>query len=75
MGYFKENGIDNVSLLTSLNKCGLNTNRYNIIDFSYEDTMVFSDEYIEKGIQFIKNNLPCTTITILTLSGYIFFII
>lgn len=62
MGYFKENGIDNVSLLTSLKKCDLNTNRYNVIDFSYKDTMVFSEEYIEKGIQFIKNNLPCTLI-------------
>lgn len=62
MGYFKENGIDNVSLLTSLNNCDLNTSQYNVIDFSYENTMVFSYEYIEKGIQFIKNNLPCTLI-------------
>ena len=33
-----------------------------IQEFSYEDTMVFSPEYIQKGIDFLKANGPCTIV-------------
>lgn len=33
-----------------------------IVDFYYDDTMVFSEEYIAKGMQFIAKNLPAVFI-------------
>lgn len=59
VGYFENAGID-ISLLTSKTENDIFFD--NIVDFSYENSMVFSKEYISKGIDFIKGNMPCTII-------------
>lgn len=60
---FSERNTPNVYLVTnSIKSDYLIKIKEKIIDFSYDYTPVYSREYIEKGLGFVLQNLPCTMI-------------
>lgn len=61
--WFEKNAISDVYLLSGKQQNGVPWEvEQRIVDFCYDDTMVFSHEYIEKGIHFIEQNLPAVFI-------------
>ena len=60
---YSTRGIDNTYLITDKENSNYPLEiKKNIIDFFYEKTPIYSREYVEKGINFIVQNLPCTMI-------------
>lgn len=56
-------GWKNFYLLSAKEQEGIKSEvETHIQEFSYGDTMVFSPEYIQKGIDFLKENGPCTIV-------------
>lgn len=56
-------GWKNFYLLSAKEQKGIKSEvETHIQEFSYEDAMVFSPEYIQKGINFLKENGPCTIV-------------
>lgn len=62
-GYFDEYGIHNYAILTNPDAGNIDENtKSHCVSFYYERTMDFSLEYINKGIEFICENIPATYI-------------
>lgn len=60
---YSTRGIDNTYLVTDKENSSYPLEiRDNVIDFSYEKTPIYSREYVENGVNFIVQNLPCTMI-------------
>lgn len=60
---FSERNNPNVYLVTDRIKSNYPIKiKEKIIDFSYDCTPIYSREYIEKGLGFVLQNLPCTMI-------------
>lgn len=54
---------NNFFLLSKKNQKGLSCNiEKHILEFYYPDSMVFSMDYIEKGVIFLLSNAPCTIV-------------
>lgn len=55
-------GWGHVYLLSSKGQENIKKVETHIYEFFYKDTMVFSPEYIQKGIDLLRENAPCTIV-------------